>query len=94
LFIEFIFPASFGSQGVLGKDPAVWIDGARALTLLVLPLTENEFDKVIIVFTWFLQTLFYTCKLGMLVLFNIFGGNLLCKIGILSNPFLQPALMA
>ncbi len=34
---------------VLNKDPTVWIDGARPplLVLLVLPLPENEFGKVI-----------------------------------------------
>ncbi len=37
-------------SGILNKDPAVMLDGARPflLVLLVLPLLENEFDEVII----------------------------------------------
>jgi hypothetical protein len=27
--LKFIFPASFPSQGVLSKDPTVWLDGTR-----------------------------------------------------------------
>ena len=49
-FAESIFLASKAGQGVLNKDSTVWMDGARPppLVLLVLPLTENEFGKVII----------------------------------------------
>ncbi len=49
-FIEFIFLTSFAGQGVLNKDPTVWIGGSRPppLGLLVLPLPENEFREVII----------------------------------------------
>jgi hypothetical protein len=43
------FLARFAGQGVLNKDLTVWQTGARPLplVLLVLPLPENEFGKVI-----------------------------------------------
>jgi len=48
-FAESIFPVGKANQGVLNKDPTVWLDGVRPppLILLVLPLPENEFGKVI-----------------------------------------------
>ncbi len=49
-FVESIFPASFSSQGVLNKDPTLWLDRASPPPLVefVLPWPENEFGKVII----------------------------------------------
>ncbi len=44
------FPAAFAGQGVLNKDPNVWLDGARLplLVLLVPLMPENEIGIVII----------------------------------------------
>jgi hypothetical protein len=49
-FAESIFPAGFVGQGVLNEDPPIWLNRFRPppLVLLVLPLPENEFGKVII----------------------------------------------
>ncbi len=53
-FVKSIFTAGFAIQGILNKDLNTWLYGARLpqLVLLVLPLPENEFDKVII-FWWY-----------------------------------------
>jgi hypothetical protein len=49
-FAESNFSEWFHWPGVLNKDPMFWLDGARLphLVLLVLPLPEDEFGKLII----------------------------------------------
>ncbi len=42
------FPAGFTGQGVLKKNPTVWLDGARPPQIK----SNYEFDKVIILQTW------------------------------------------
>jgi hypothetical protein len=44
------FQQALLARGVLNKDPMVWLNGAGPppLLLLVLPMPENEFVKVII----------------------------------------------
>jgi hypothetical protein len=29
IYAQIIFPVGFAGQGVIGKDPTVWLDGAR-----------------------------------------------------------------
>jgi len=46
-YTHIIFLASFASQGVLYKDPTVWLDGARPpLTSLFMSLTNSEWGEI------------------------------------------------
>jgi hypothetical protein len=36
-YAQILFPAGFAGQGVIGKDPTVWLDGARPAKTFILP---------------------------------------------------------
>jgi len=43
-FIESILPASFASQGVLNKDPTVWLDGVKPQILILLVMSKPKIE--------------------------------------------------
>ncbi len=42
-YVQIIFLASFAGQGLLNKDPTVWLDGARPPSTYVVAQPYNTF---------------------------------------------------
>ncbi len=46
-YAQIIFLAGFASQGIVNKDPTVWLDGARPLPIsLIMNWTNSQLDKL------------------------------------------------
>ncbi len=68
-----ILPAGFVSQGVLNKDPAVWLDGARPLPIKSI----YEFGKIIIRRTLNLWKIWSSLRLTLMEWFHFSGKSIL-----------------
>ncbi len=45
-YAQIIFTGGFASQGLLNKDPIVWLDGRPPPVSLVMSLANSQFNKL------------------------------------------------